>query len=48
MKDPEFRAMMNEQGLSKDEIMQIMCTQGKSTKSKKSSNKFDNDEDDDE
>lgn len=48
MKDPEFRAMMNEQGLSKDEIMQIMFPQNKSTKSKKSSNKFDYDEDDDE
>ena len=39
---------MNEQGLSKDEIMQIMCPQNKSTKSKKSSNKFDYEEDDDE
>ena len=41
MKDPEFKAMMSEQGLSKEEIMQIMCPQEKSGKSKKGSNKFD-------
>jgi hypothetical protein len=41
MKDPEFKAMMNEQGLSKDQIMEIMCPQTKSGKSKESSNKFD-------
>lgn len=45
MKDPEFRAMMSEQGLSKDEIRQIMCPQGKGSKSKKSSNKYDEDDD---
>lgn len=41
MKDPEFRAMMNEQGLSKDEIIQIMCPEVKSSKSKKGLSKFD-------
>jgi len=44
MKDPEFKAMMSQQGLSKEEIMQIMCPQGKSGKSKKGSSKF-NEED---
>lgn len=47
MKDPEFRAMMSEQGLSKEQIMAIMCPQGSSGKSnKKSSPMFDFNEED--
>ena len=44
MKDPEFRAMMSEQGLSKEAIMQIMCPQGGNGKPKKGSNRFDNED----